>query len=108
MDNHTSTGFISFKCLDMGRVNDGYRDCADGTDEGKFDCGTNKRIDPGEACDDWNIVSGDGCSGVCEFEPGFRCFNDFSLVSVNGSSRTVCIRVPQTQLLIACSVSVCV
>ena len=30
-------------------------------------------IEPGEACDDGNAVSGDGCSSTCQVEPGYRC-----------------------------------
>jgi cysteine-rich repeat protein len=29
--------------------------------------------DPGEACDDGNLVSGDGCDGTCAREAGFAC-----------------------------------
>jgi fibro-slime domain-containing protein len=35
-------------------------------------CG-NGVIDPGETCDDGNATPGDGCSGVCQIEPGFLC-----------------------------------
>lgn len=31
-------------------------------------CG-NKKVDPGEACDDGNTQSGDGCSATCAIEP---------------------------------------
>ncbi len=30
-------------------------------------------IEPGETCDDGNTVPGDGCSGVCQTEPGYSC-----------------------------------
>lgn len=30
-------------------------------------------MDPGEMCDDGNSVSLDGCSSICESEPGFTC-----------------------------------
>jgi fibro-slime domain-containing protein len=30
-------------------------------------------IQPGEQCDDANMVSGDGCSVTCQIEPGFVC-----------------------------------
>lgn len=36
-------------------------------------CG-NGRVDPGENCDDANVVSGDGCSATCVSEPGYDCF----------------------------------
>ncbi len=29
--------------------------------------------DPGEACDDANVVAGDGCSPTCTVESGFQC-----------------------------------
>ena len=38
-------------------------------------CGDGVRED-GEACDDANRVSGDGCSNACEVEDGFACFDD--------------------------------
>lgn len=38
-----------------------------------FSCG-NGVVDPGEACDDGNVVSGDGCSADCRtVESGWRC-----------------------------------
>ena len=30
-------------------------------------------IESGEQCDDGNSVPGDGCSGVCQIEPGYSC-----------------------------------
>jgi len=30
-------------------------------------------INPGEECDDGNLVDGDGCSSTCQIEPGFTC-----------------------------------
>jgi fibro-slime domain-containing protein len=35
-------------------------------------CG-NGIIDPGEQCDDFNAMSGDGCSASCQLETGFVC-----------------------------------
>ncbi|MGA7742425.1 MAG: DUF4215 domain-containing protein [Polyangia bacterium] len=35
-------------------------------------CG-NGNLEPGEACDDGNLVNGDGCSSTCQIEPGFTC-----------------------------------
>ena len=35
-------------------------------------CG-NGNIEPGEECDDGNLVKGDGCSPACKFEDGFEC-----------------------------------
>lgn len=35
-------------------------------------CG-NGLPDPGEACDDGNLVGNDGCSNECRIEPGFQC-----------------------------------
>lgn len=31
------------------------------------------RLDPGEACDDANLIGGDGCTGDCQLEPGWIC-----------------------------------
>jgi fibro-slime domain-containing protein len=35
-------------------------------------CG-NGQPDPGEACDDHNTVAGDGCTALCQIEPGWSC-----------------------------------
>src|SRR5260370_35116845 len=35
-------------------------------------CG-NGIIEQGEQCDDGNAIPGDGCSGVCQIEPGYTC-----------------------------------
>jgi fibro-slime domain-containing protein len=35
-------------------------------------CG-NGVVESGETCDDGNSVPGDGCSGVCQIEPGYSC-----------------------------------
>ena len=40
--------------------------CGDGLDKG------------GYACDDGNIVDGDGCSKTCTIEFGWICYNSFS------------------------------
>ena len=41
----------------------------DDGDTGGPNCGNNK-VDSGEACDDGNKTSGDGCSASCQMEPG--------------------------------------
>ena len=57
----------------------GTRTCgADGTWSGvvpecRLPCGDGI-LQPGQACDDANIADGDGCSSLCEIEPGFDCF----------------------------------
>lgn len=38
-------------------------------------CG-NGRLDPGEFCDDGNLIDGDGCSSTCTIEAGFICLNE--------------------------------
>jgi fibro-slime domain-containing protein len=35
-------------------------------------CG-NGILEAGETCDDGNTIPGDGCSGICQIEPGFSC-----------------------------------
>lgn len=55
-----------------GDASSGLRD---GGDAGTADpslCG-NRRVDPGEACDDGNRAPLDGCSDLCQLEPGARC-----------------------------------
>ena len=41
-------------------------------------CGDNT-VDPGEACDDGNLVGGDGCDGTCAIETGYLCPGDPSV-----------------------------
>lgn len=41
-------------------------------------CG-NGTLDSGEACDDWNGSSGDGCSASCAVEAGFECQGEPSI-----------------------------
>lgn len=31
------------------------------------------QLDPGETCDDGNLIDGDGCTGACRLEPGWIC-----------------------------------
>ncbi len=38
---------------------------------------------PGEACDDGNAVAGDGCSTICEVEPGYTCTGEPSVCLAN-------------------------
>jgi len=40
--------------------------------EPRTHCG-DRHLDPGEACDDGNLVGGDGCSSLCQVECNFRC-----------------------------------
>ncbi|CAI2374122.1 unnamed protein product [Moneuplotes crassus] len=40
-------------------------------------CGSGLRV-TGEECDDGNTVSGDGCSSLCEIEPGYICIEGSS------------------------------
>ncbi len=30
-------------------------------------------VEPGETCDDGNTIPGDGCSAICQIEPGYTC-----------------------------------
>ena len=42
-------------------------------------CG-NGRADPGEQCDDGNLLSGDSCSSQCQVEDGYVCSSFFPSV----------------------------
>jgi fibro-slime domain-containing protein len=49
-------------------------------------------VEPGEQCDDGNSIPGDGCSGVCQIEPGYTCPTPgqpcvYSLVQVCGDGK---------------------
>ncbi|HEX8437265.1 DUF4215 domain-containing protein [Archangium sp.] len=46
-------------------------------------------IEAGEACDDANAVSGDGCSGTCAIEPGFSCFDAPSICNTGCGDGTL-------------------
>jgi len=46
-------------------------------------CG-NSVVDPGEGCDDGNVMSGDGCNTVCRIETGFSCEGDRDLECASG------------------------
>jgi cysteine-rich repeat protein len=62
---------ITIEICDNGTDDDG-----DGqTDENDPDCWVcgNHRTDPGEECDDGNVVSGDGCDGACRIEVPQPC-----------------------------------
>ena len=37
-------------------------------------CG-NGALEPGEECDDGNLINGDGCNSNCSVEANYRCFN---------------------------------
>jgi len=41
-------------------------------------------LDSGEACDDGNGVTGDGCTSMCQVEPGFTCNDPTPAQSING------------------------
>jgi hypothetical protein len=52
---------------------DGFdNNCNGCIDEGCFGCG-NGLIEAGELCDDNNFQNGDGCSSLCQIEPGYTC-----------------------------------
>jgi len=50
----------------------GTAPCAPAADVDLTRCG-NGLLDPGEQCDDHNRVNRDGCSSLCQIEPGFAC-----------------------------------
>jgi fibro-slime domain-containing protein len=54
---------------DAGVVTCDGASCADATTSV---CGDGV-VEAGEQCDDGNSVPGDGCSGVCQIEPGYSC-----------------------------------
>ncbi len=45
-------------------------------------CG-NARLDPGETCDDGNQEFGDGCSRLCQVEPGYTCTDPWVALGAN-------------------------
>lgn len=45
-------------------------------------------VETGETCDDGNTVPGDGCSGVCQIEPGYACPTPDNRASRFGSAAT--------------------
>ena len=57
-------------------------------------------VDEGEACDDFNLVTGDGCSEVCEQETFWECSNppEPFLATVHWSGTTNCGSSPRTDL----------
>ena len=65
---------------DGGTKTDGGHVTLPNLDGGKADkivsnpalCG-NSKIDTGEDCDDGNMKSGDGCTDLCQLEPGYTC-----------------------------------
>ena len=59
----------------------------------KQECGDGA-IGVGESCDDGNLEAGDGCSGQCEIEPGYRCFHTPSLCYAEGSGRRCDVAIP--------------
>ena len=75
----TSGGSASFSGHVTGDCMAGTFSLVGPTDTGtwqacRVSCGCgNGVIQPGEVCDDGNMVSGDGCSETCMFEPGFEC-----------------------------------
>ena len=59
----------------------------------QYTCGDGV-VSGGEACDDGNVVAGDGCSAVCEVEAGWKCalrstVQRWTSVSVNSTSRSL-------------------
>lgn len=52
-------------------------------------CDGDGTLDPGEECDDGNLVSCDGCSAACELECDFTCHLDESWLIPGGSSIVV-------------------
>ena len=48
-------------------------------------CGDSVR-GPGESCDDGNMASGDGCSDLCDIEPGWVCYEPTAGASVCDST----------------------
>ncbi len=63
-------------CMDFGFENPAGLSCTGSCEFDTSGCQTvcgNGLLEPGEECDDGNIQGGDGCSSVCEIEPGWYC-----------------------------------
>lgn len=55
-------------------------------------------VNVAEACDDGNVVAGDGCSAVCSVEPGFTCSGQPSACAITTSHRGTGFRVNDLDL----------
>ena len=77
----TSCGVRGGLVLDGGPTNGDGNGVLDAPGDGSSDanltppnCGDGTvQTDQGEACDDGNTMSGDGCSSTCQIEPGYAC-----------------------------------
>ncbi len=74
-------------CTDDNQCQSGVCDDTSMTCEPANVCG-NGALDTGEACDDGNVVSGDGCSSVCLRENGEPCTDDNQCESGNCDETT--------------------
>jgi len=54
------------------KIEPAFLACGESPSDCEFSCG-NGRLEGSELCDDENQVGGDGCTGLCEVEPGWEC-----------------------------------
>ena len=72
-------------------------------------CG-NGKITGSEQCDDGNVLNGDGCSPLCDDEPGWFCFGEPSVCKKgvpggSGSSSTTVVAVDGNTVAVPCNCS---
>ncbi|MFP2909347.1 DUF4215 domain-containing protein, partial [Pyxidicoccus sp. 3LFB2] len=72
---------IGQTCMASGVCDTGYCNPASNTCAAATGCG-NGALNPGEACDDGDTTSGDGCSGACVIEAGYSCSGSPSVCAV--------------------------
>jgi cysteine-rich repeat protein len=67
---------VPYTCPTIPKVGKCTLKCGNGIFEG-IDASLGLFGTENEECDDGNSLSGDGCSGSCEIEPGWTCVNKF-------------------------------
>jgi cysteine-rich repeat protein len=95
--NQTNSSERIYVVVDANRANNADSPENVGTfgltlDSRPYRCGDGKR-DGAEACDDGNIVSGDGCTPSCTRETGFNCTSSSPSICTRRPSDGICANV---------------